>query len=83
MKNNYLKGFGLYLIIFICIISAILISRNFDTNRSADNIYSYSELIKQLENKDPDLIALEIQRNSEGDNEGEVRIAFSNKQVET
>ncbi len=83
MKNNYLKGFGLYLIIFICIISAILISRNFDTNRSADNIYSYSELIKQLEEKNPDLIALEIQRNSEGDNEGEVRIAFTDNRIET
>lgn len=83
MKNNYLKGFGLYLIIFVCIISAILLSRNFDMSRPSGKIYSYSELINQLESKDKDIIALEIQRNSEGDNEGDVRVAFSNGNIET
>jgi len=83
LKNNYLKGFGLYLIIFICIISAILISRNFDTTHPMSNPYSYSELIKQLNSRDPSLTALEIRKNSEGDNEGEVKIAFSNGQIQT
>lgn len=78
MKNNYLKGFGLYIIIFICIIGAILMSRNFNTTTYNENPYIYSELIKQLNAKDPSLKELEIQRNSEGDNEGEVRITFSN-----
>ena len=82
MKNNYLKGFGLYIIIFLFIIMAILISRNFDTSQPNDNPYFYNQLIKQLQAKDPNLYALEIRKDSEGDNEGEVLVTFSNNKKE-
>ncbi len=82
MKNNYLKGFGLYAIIFVCIIAAILINRNFDSVQTSGNQYIYSDLVRQIESKDPNLKSLEIQRDSEGDNEGEVRVTFGNNKRE-
>ncbi len=82
MKDNHLKGFGLYLIIFLCIIAAILISRNFDTSQTENSQYIYSDLTKQLKERDKSLERLDIQRNSEGDNEGEVRVTFSNHKRE-
>lgn len=82
MKNNYLKGFGLYAIIFVCIIAAILINRNFDSVQTSGNQYIYSDLVRQIESKDPNLKSLEIQRDSEGDNEGEVRVTFDNNKRE-
>ncbi len=81
MKNNYLKGFGLYAIIFVCIIAAILINRNFEPTQNSVNQYIYSDLVRQLESKDPSLKTLEIQRDSEGDNEGEVRVIFADDKI--
>ncbi len=79
MKNSYLKGFGLYLIIFIFIISAILISNNMSMNTTTKDSYTYSDLVIQLENKDKSIQALEIQRDSDIENAGEVTVFFSNK----
>jgi len=81
LKNNYLKGFGLYAIIFVCIIAAILINRNFEPTQNSVNQYIYSDLVRQLKSKDPYLKTLEIQRDSEGDNEGEVRVIFADDKM--
>jgi len=82
LKNNYLKGFGLYAIIFLCIISVILISRNFGSAPTAANQYIYSDLVNDIESRNPNIKALEIQKDSDGDNEGEVQIIFSDNRSE-
>lgn len=81
MKNNYLKSLGLYLIVFAFIVLALILSKS--TNFATNNVkqYTYSTLVKQIENNE--IKSIEIRRDSNIDSAGEAKVIFSNNTTAT
>lgn len=76
MKSSTLKGFGLYVIIFIVIILAIAARRNMDIGTHTKTDYSYSELIAQIQ-KNENIKQIDIQNDAEMSNAGKAVVYFN------
>ncbi len=76
MKSSTLKGFGLYVIIFIVIILAIAARKNMDIGTHAKTDYSYSELIAQIQ-KNENIKQIDIQNDAEMSNAGKAVVYFN------
>lgn len=73
--NNYMKGLGLYLIIFMCIILAILFNNNLAVNKVAEVQYSYANLISKLQSSSKNVERLEVKPAADGT--GRVKAFFA------
>lgn len=74
MKNNYIKGIGLYFIIFIFIVLAFIVSKNMNLSNNSAAEYTYTNLVGQIQKNEVE--RLEIRRDSDINNAGEVKVTL-------
>lgn len=59
MKNNFLRNFGMYLVIFLFIIGMILVNKNFSSSTPQTTDYVYSDMISQINGDKVESITLQ------------------------